>query len=67
MQFGLGLPSAGEAASGPNLVRFAQHADALGFESLWCGDHILLPTAGTRQYPYTLLSHKFRLSGAQIL
>lgn len=53
MQFGLGLPSAGEAASGPNLIRFAQRADELGFESLWCGDHILLPTAGTNQYPYT--------------
>ena len=53
MQFGLGLPSTGEAASGANLIRFAQRADDLGFESLWCGDHILLPTAGTNQYPYT--------------
>ncbi len=53
MQFGLGLPSSGEAASGLNLIRFAQRADELGFESLWCGDHILLPTAGTNQYHYT--------------
>ena len=53
MQFGLGLPHAGAAAHGPSIIRFAQRADALGFESLWCGDHILLPTAGTDQYPYT--------------
>jgi alkanesulfonate monooxygenase SsuD/methylene tetrahydromethanopterin reductase-like flavin-dependent oxidoreductase (luciferase family) len=53
MQFGLGLPSAGAVACGANLITFAQHAEALGFESLWCGDHIVLPTAGTTQYPYT--------------
>jgi probable F420-dependent oxidoreductase len=53
MQFGLGLPTAGAAASGPNIITFAQRAEALGFESLWCGDHIILPTAGTNQYPYT--------------
>jgi probable F420-dependent oxidoreductase len=53
MQFGLGLPHAGATARGPHLVRFAQRAEALGFESLWCGDHVILPTAGTSQYPYT--------------
>jgi probable F420-dependent oxidoreductase len=53
MQFGLGVPHAGVTARGPNLIRFAQRAEALGFESLWCGDHVILPTAGTNQYPYT--------------
>ena len=53
MQFGLGLPHAGATASGAHLITFAQRAEALGFESLWCGDHIVLPTAGTNQYPYT--------------
>jgi probable F420-dependent oxidoreductase len=53
MQFGLGLPHAGITARGPSLIRFAQTAEALGFESLWCGDHLILPTAGTNQYPYT--------------
>ena len=53
MQFGLGLPHASAAANGPHLIAFAQRAEALGFESLWCGDHIVLPTAGTNQYPYT--------------
>jgi probable F420-dependent oxidoreductase len=53
MQFGLGLPHAGTSAHGPSVIKFARQAEALGFESLWCGDHIVLPTAGTTQYPYT--------------
>jgi probable F420-dependent oxidoreductase len=53
MQFGLGLPHAGTSAHGPSIIQFARRAEALGFESLWCGDHIVLPTAGTNQYPYT--------------
>ena len=53
MQFGLGVPHAGVSAEGQSIITFAQRAEALGFESLWCGDHILLPTAGTNQYPYT--------------
>jgi hypothetical protein len=53
MQFGLGLPTAGAAAHGANLITFAQRAKPLGFASLWCGDRIVLPTAGTNQYPYT--------------
>lgn len=53
MQVGLGVPHAGTAATGQSIITFAQRAEALGFESLWCGDHILLPTAGTNQYPYT--------------
>ena len=53
MQFGLGLPHAGTSAQGQNAIVFAQRAEALGFESLWCGDHLVLPTAGTQQYPYT--------------
>jgi probable F420-dependent oxidoreductase len=53
MQFGLGIPHAGPGAHGPGIIKFARRAEELGFESLWCGDHIVLPTAGTNQYPYT--------------
>lgn len=53
MRFGFGLPHAGAAAFGPDIIRFAQRAEALGFESLWSGDHIVLPVGGTNQYPYT--------------
>jgi probable F420-dependent oxidoreductase len=53
MRFGFGIPHAGAAASGPEVVRFVQRAEALGFESVWAGDHIVLPSGGTTQYPYT--------------
>jgi probable F420-dependent oxidoreductase len=35
------------------LKRFAQRAEELGFESVLAGDHVVLPTSGTQQYPYT--------------
>ena len=50
MKFGFGLPN---SIDGEALCQFAQRAEALGFESIWTGDHIVLPTAGTDQYPYT--------------
>ena len=50
MRFGFALPS---SIDGEELCYFAQRAEALGFESIWTGDHIVLPTAGTDQYPYT--------------
>jgi probable F420-dependent oxidoreductase len=53
MRYGFGLPHAGAAANGPDIMRFAQRAEALRFESVWSGDHIILPVGGTTQYPYT--------------
>jgi probable F420-dependent oxidoreductase len=53
MQFGFGLPTAGAAANGPDLSQIAQRAEALGFESVWSGDHIIMPTGKITQYPYT--------------
>ncbi|MCI0439044.1 MAG: LLM class F420-dependent oxidoreductase [Chloroflexi bacterium] len=50
MQFGFTMPY---FLDGGELCRFAQAAEALGFESVWTGDHIVLPTEGTNQYPYT--------------
>jgi probable F420-dependent oxidoreductase len=32
----------GETPDGPGLIRYAERAEALGFESLWAWDHILL-------------------------
>lgn len=52
MRFGVGIPSAGSVI-GTDVIRFVQRAEALGFESLWTGDHLILPTEGTTQYPYT--------------
>ncbi len=50
MNIGLSIPRLPDAAG---IRRFVQRAEELGFESVLAGDHILLPTGGTNQYPYT--------------
>ena len=50
MEIGLSIPRLPDA---DGIRRFVQRAEALGFESVMAGDHILLPTGGTNQYPYT--------------
>ncbi|MCH8224593.1 MAG: LLM class F420-dependent oxidoreductase [Chloroflexi bacterium] len=50
MKMGISIP---RLPDGPGLKRFVQRAEELGFESVLAGDHIVLPTGGTNQYPYT--------------
>ena len=50
MQIGLSIPRSPDPEG---LRHFAQRAEQLGFESVLAGDHIVLPTGGTTQYPYT--------------
>jgi probable F420-dependent oxidoreductase len=50
MRIGLSIPRLPDAEG---IRRFVQRAEELGFESVLAGDHIVLPTAGTNQYPYT--------------
>lgn len=50
MRYGFALP---KTTDGGALVRFARAVEDFGFESVWTGDHIVLPTAETDQYPYT--------------
>ncbi len=50
MRFGFALPG---VTDGKSLCRFARRADELGVESIWGPDHIVLPSAGTNQYPYS--------------
>ena len=50
MKMGLSIP---RLPDGPGLKRFVQRAEELGFESVLAGDHVVLPTGGTNQYPYT--------------
>ena len=50
MNIGLSIPRLPDAEG---IRRFSQRAEELGFESVMSGDHILLPTEGTNQYPYT--------------
>ena len=50
MDYGFSLP---KSTDGDALIRFVQAVEELGFESVWMGDHIVLPTEETDQYPYT--------------
>ncbi|PKB71107.1 MAG: hypothetical protein BZY87_07220 [SAR202 cluster bacterium Io17-Chloro-G6] len=50
MEIGISIPRLPDAQG---LKRFVEQAEELGFESVLAGDHIVLPTEGTNQYPYT--------------
>ena len=50
MNIGISIPRLPDAEG---IRRFVQRAEDLGFESVMAGDHIVLPTSGTNQYPYT--------------
>jgi probable F420-dependent oxidoreductase len=39
--------------AGPDMIRTAQRAEELGFESLWIPDHIVLPVEYRSHYPYS--------------
>jgi probable F420-dependent oxidoreductase len=53
MEFGLHLPNAGPFANGRDIVRIAQQAESLGFDSVWLFDHIFTPVKLDSKYPYT--------------
>ena len=50
MEIGISIPRLPDAAG---IRHFVQRAEELGFQSALAGDHIVLPTGGTDQYPYT--------------
>ncbi len=50
MKIGISIPRLPDSAA---IRRFVQRAEQLGFESVLAGDHVVLPTSGTNQYPYT--------------
>jgi probable F420-dependent oxidoreductase len=52
MQFGFSLPSRGPAATMQNLRDLSQHAEALGMDSVWVSDHIIVPRRIASFYPY---------------
>ena len=56
---GVTLPNYGGLASAANLVHLAQRAEALGFDSLWVADHLVIPCENASVYPFD------RRAGAQ--
>ena len=53
MQYGFTLPGRGPLANPDNLATIAQRGEALGFDSISLGDHILVPRSISSEYPYT--------------
>lgn len=49
---GVLAPHTGSAAGPEALRAVAGAAESLGFDSLWCGDHVLLPANQESSYPY---------------
>ena len=49
MKFGLFAINYGTCADPDDAVRIARHAEAAGFESVWTGEHIVLPRLGAGQ------------------
>jgi len=52
MRFGCHLPVFGPAATRHTLLGFARRMEALGYDSLWASDHVVLPYAIGSRYPY---------------
>lgn len=56
MKYGAFLPHIGPLARGDvvtNIRMTAQTAEALGFDSVWAADHIVIPQQISSRYPYT--------------
>src|SRR5262245_25819979 len=52
MGIGCVYPNRGAMATPANLVRFAHTAEALGFDTIWTSDHMVVPTEVQSFYPY---------------
>lgn len=52
MEFGCHLPIWGPAADRETLLGFARRMEALGYDSLWASDHVVLPYSVDSRYPY---------------
>lgn len=54
MKFGIHYSlGVGVNPTADDYIRIAQHAEALGYNSVWLGDHIVIPEHIVAPYPYT--------------
>ena len=53
MLIGVTVPNIGPLALSGAAVEIAEHAEQLGFASVWTVDHIVLPHVSSQSYPYT--------------
>ena len=56
MQFGFYLPTHGPMATREPLLKIASHGEALVFDSMVAGDHVIAPIDPKSQYPYSVTS-----------
>jgi probable F420-dependent oxidoreductase len=52
VQFGYHLPIWGPAATRETLLAVARRVEALGFDSVWASDHVVIPFEIRSRYPY---------------
>jgi len=52
LSFGCHLPVYGPAANRATLIGFARRVEALGFDSVWVSDHVVIPYTIRSRYPY---------------
>ena len=52
MKLGVQLPNNGLLRGREAFVRTAQAAEALGYDSVWTGDHVVYPVESSSAYPY---------------
>jgi len=53
MKFGCHLPMFGPIATRENVLAFARRVEALGYDSLWASDHVVIPYTIESRYPYS--------------
>lgn len=52
MEFGCHLPQFGPVATRHNILTFARRMEALGYDSVWISDHVVIPWTIRSRYPY---------------
>jgi probable F420-dependent oxidoreductase len=52
MRYGVHLAASGPQATPERIGQLAARAEALGFDSVWVSDHVVIPTEWASEYPY---------------
>ncbi len=52
MHFGFHLANSGPSATATSIRMLAQRAEALGYDSVWVSDHVVVPMEFQSRYPY---------------
>jgi probable F420-dependent oxidoreductase len=53
VKFGVALPSFGYVVERDAVIRVAQAAERLGYDSVWAADHVAFPIESNSRYPYS--------------